>query len=390
MRNAATPPLRVRMEQTTRLDDLLALGTGDLSLTRALVSLGAIRRNAQALHAKAQGADLMAVVKADAYGHGAARVSRALQEDGVGAFAVATAAEGVRLRAAGIRGRILVFGPPLAEWLPAFRTHRLEATVVSLDAARMMAAHAEPRETLRVHLKVDTGMHRYGVSPEQAAEAVAALHAPGLELAGVMTHYATADEPDNSYTSDQAQRFAWVRSLIPDVPSHAQNSDALIRGHGSVDGAQWVRTGVALYGLLSREEQATVGVEEAMRFSTRVTQVRDLAAGEGVSYTLSWRASEPTRLATIGAGYADGVPRLLTNRGEIGLSGMRVPIRGNVCMDAFIVEVGLDSDVKEGDEAVLMGRGGPSAQEVAAWADTISYEVACRVGQRVARVWTER
>ncbi len=388
MRNAATPPERVR-PTTTRLDEVLALGTGDLSLTRALVSLGAIRRNARALHTKAHGADLMAVVKADAYGHGAARVSRALQEDGVGAFAVATAAEGVRLRAAGIEGRILVFGPPLAEWLPAFRTHRLEATVVSLQAALMMAAHAEPRETLRVHLKVDTGMHRYGVAPEQAAQAVAALHAPGIELAGIMTHYATADEPDGLYTGEQAERFAWVRSLIPDVPSHAQNSDALIRGHGSVGGAKWVRTGVALYGLLSRDDQQRVGVEEAMRFSTRVTQVRDLAQGEGVSYTLSWRASQPTRVATIGAGYADGVPRLLTNRGEIGLGGKRVPIRGNVCMDAFVVEVGLGSKVKENDEAILMGRGGPSAHEVAVWADTISYEVACRVGQRVARVWTD-
>ncbi len=389
MRNAATPPERVRLKQGTHLDDLLALGSGDLSLTRAVVSLGAICRNARALHAKAGGADLMAVVKADAYGHGAARVSRALQEDGVGAFAVATAAEGVRLRAAGIEGRILVFGPPLAEWLPAYRTHRLEATVVSLDAARMMATHAEPRETLRVHLKVDTGMHRYGVAPEQAAQAVAALHAPGLELAGVMTHYATADEPESVYTNEQAERFAWVRSLIPDVPAHAQNSDALIRGQGSAEGAQWVRTGVALYGLLSREEQTIFGVEEAMQFSTRVTQVRDLPAGEGVSYTLSWHSTVQTRIATIGAGYADGVPRLLTNRGEIGLSGRRVPIRGNVCMDAFIVEVGPTSDVKEGDEAILMGRGGPSAQEVAVWADTISYEIACRVGQRVARVWAE-
>lgn len=389
MRNAATPPERVRLKQATHLDDLLALGSGDLSLTRAVVSLGAICRNASALHAKAGGADLMAVVKADAYGHGAARVSRALQREGFGAFAVATAAEGVRLRAAGIEGRIVVFGPPLAEWLPAYRTHRLEATVVSLDAARMMATHAEPRETLRVHLKVDTGMHRYGVAPEQAAQAVAALHAPGLELAGVMTHYATADEPESVYTNEQAERFAWVRSLIPDVPAHAQNSDALIRGQGSAEGAQWVRTGVALYGLLSREDQTLFGVEEAMQFSTRVTQVRDLPAGEGVSYTLSWHSTVQTRIATIGAGYADGVPRLLTNRGEIGLSGRRVPIRGNVCMDAFIVEVGPTSDVKEGDEAILMGRGGPSAQEVAVWADTISYEIACRVGQRVARVWTE-
>ena len=331
----------------------------------------------------------MAVVKADAYGHGAARVSRALQEDGVRAFAVATAAEGVRLRAAGIEGRILVFGPPLAEWLPAFRTHRLEATVVSLESARMIAAHAEALETLRVHLKVDTGMHRYGVSPSQAPEAVAALHAPGLELAGVMTHYASADEPDGRYTSEQAARFAAVRALIPDVPAHAQNSDALMRGHGVARDATWVRTGVALYGLLSREDQQRIGVEEAMRFSTRVTQVRDLEQGEGVSYTLSWRTDKPTRVATIGAGYADGVPRLLTNRGEIGLAGGRVPIRGNVCMDALVVEVGPGSDVRGGDEAILMGPGGPSAHEVAVWAETISYEVACRVGQRVARVWTE-
>ena len=389
MRNAATSPLRARSTQTTRLDEMLALGTGDLSLTRALVSLGAIRRNAKVLRSRAGGAELMAVVKADAYGHGASRVARALQEDGVRAFAVATAAEGVRLRAAGIESRILVFGPPLGEWLPAFRTHRLEATVVSLEAARMMAAHAEPGETLCVHLKVDTGMHRYGISPEHASEAIAALHTPGIELAGVMTHYASADEPDGFYTSEQAERFAAVRTLIPDVPAHAQNSDALIRGHGGAHGAQWVRTGVALYGLLSREEQQRVGVEEAMRFSTRVTQMRDLSSGEGVSYTLSWRTDKPTRVATIGAGYADGVPRLLTNRGEIGLGGQRVPIRGNVCMDALVVEVGPDSAVREGDEAILMGPGGPSAHEVSVWAETISYEVACRVGQRVARVWTD-
>lgn len=373
-------------EAPTPLQDLLALGTGDLSLTRAYVSLGAIRSNARALRARAGGADLMAVVKADAYGHGASRVARALEADGVGAFAVATAAEGVRLRGAGVEARILVFGPPLAEWLAAYRTHRLEATCVSLEAARTLAAHAVAAEPLRVHLKVDTGMHRYGVAPHEASQALDLLGTAGVELAGLMTHYACADAPTAVSTDEQAARFASVRALAPDVPVHVQNSAALASGRGGVEGARWVRTGVALYGLLDRAEQDRLGVREAMRFTSRVTQVRPLGSGEGVSYGLTWRADCDTHVATIGAGYADGVPRLLSNRGHVGLNGSSVPIRGNVCMDALVVELGA-VPARTGDEVTLMGPGGPSAHAVAQWAETISYEVACRVGQRVARVW---
>ncbi len=360
-----------------------------LTVTVARIDLGAIRHNARLLARQAGASRLMAVVKADAYGHGAAPVSQMLERDGVRDFAVATVAEGVALRRAGVGGRILVFAPPQPAFLEAYAAHNLEASIPSLEGARMVRASGLP---LAVHLKVDTGMHRLGVAPAEVADAVALLDAPPLRLAALWTHYATADETGDTFADRQREKLLAARACAPHVPVHAANSASVITGHGTVEGADVVRCGVALYGLPAPEESRVGGesLRPAMQFVSQVVAVRRVAAGEGVSYGLAWRAPAPTWIATVGAGYADGVRRGLSERGEVGIGGRRYPIAGRVCMDAFMVAAGPADEpcpVAVGDEVVLWGPGGPSAAQVAGWLGTIPYEVACGVGARVPRLY---
>ncbi len=356
-----------------------------LSLTRAHVSLDALRHNARVLTRLAAPARLMAVVKADAYGHGAVPTARALAGMGVDAFAVATVPEAIALRQAGQEGRILVFAPPREETLPAYMNYTLDASVSSLEAAGVVAVSGLP---LPVHLKVDTGMHRLGIAPEDVAEALRLL-GPPLSLAALWTHYAMADAATDTFTAEQVARFQAARALAPDVPVHVSNSYSLLSGQGMMPGAAWVRCGVSLYGLME-EGNRQHGLQEAMQFTSRIVASRRVERGEGVSYGLTWRAPEPTWVATVGAGYADGVRRGLSNRGQVAVAGQRYPIVGNVCMDYFMIAAGpatAPSPVAVGDEVVLFGPGGPSATEVAAWLDTISYEIACGVSRRVPRVY---
>ena len=349
-----------------------------------------LRANARALAVTVAPARLMAVVKADAYGHGAAAVAPALEADGVSSFAVATTAEGIRLRAAGVRGDVLVFGAPFEADLAAARAHGLAVTASSVAAVERIAASARAGDPLRVHVKVDTGMHRLGLAPGEVATALDRLRAaPGVVLDGLWTHYATAD----AHADAQAARLGAFDGLAPDVPRHALASGPLVAGHGGIGPASFVRTGILLYGLAPDGDPATAtaaGVRPAMRLVARVAQVRTVAAGESVSYGRTWTARQPTRIATVAAGYADGLPRLTSNRGAMGVGGRLYPIAGVVCMDMTMLELGAPGGpgdaVREGDEAVVFGPVGPAAEDVARWAETIPYEVVCRVSARVPRV----
>lgn len=330
----------------------------------------------------------MAVVKADAYGHGAVAVARALEQEGVEAFAVATMPEALALREAGLQGQILVFAVPQPAFLDAYVRYDLDVSVPTVEAARLVAESGLP---LRVHLKIDTGMHRLGIPPEAAPDVIPSLQQSKAQLATLWTHFAMADPAEGAFTAAQVERFRAVRALAPEVPVHLANSYALLSGQGMVEDAAFVRGGVAVYGLLDAETRRTHDLREAMCFETRIVALQTVGAGEGVSYSWTWRAPEPTHVATIAAGYADGVRRALSNRGEVGIAGRRYPIVGNVCMDACLVALGPASEpcpVAIGETVVLFGPGGPSAFEVAQTLGTIAYEVACGVGSRVPRIYS--
>ena len=363
---------------------------------RAETDLDAVRHNVRWLRERADGDGVVAVVKANAYGHGAVPVTRALQGEGVERFAVATLAEAVELREAGVDGRVLVFAAPLDGHLPAYERYGLEATVSSTEVARAVAG----RGGVAVHVKVDTGMHRLGVAPEDGAATVRALQAAGVRVEAVWTHLATADGDDAGFALEQVRRFDGVlRDLGADAPPlvHVRNGPAVVRLPPLTSRPALVRLGGVLYGLASDPAMLPDmgapgggGLRPALRLVARVVHVQTVAAGESVSYGRTWTARRPTRVATLAAGYADGVPRALSNRGEVGIDERRYPVAGRVCMDMMLVDLGAPDGpgaaVGRGDEAVLFGRGGPTAEEAAAAAGTISYELTCGVAGRVARV----
>lgn len=334
----------------------------------------------------------MAVVKADAYGHGAARVARALAGAGVRWFGVATVAEGVALREAGIEGRIVVFASPLPEHLGLHARHDLELTVTSSEIADAVIRRAGGGDRYRLHVKVDTGMGRIGLPPGDVASVFAGLErASNVEIAGLWTHLATADAHDLSFALEQLERFAAAVREVGDAAEriHVANSAAALRLPDALAFERSLaRIGIGLYGYTSVEGLAKAhGLRPVMRLSATVTQVKRVAAGATISYGRTWKAARSTRIATVGAGYADGYHRLLSNRAGVGIGGRRYPVAGTICMDMFMVDVGEGAEVAVGDEVVLFGDGGPDACEVAAWAETIPYEVLTSVSSRVPRTY---
>ncbi len=376
--------------------------TADISsrATRVVaeVDLNRLRQNARALQRRAGHADLMAVVKANAYGHGAPDVARALHEVGVHHFAVARVPEALQLRQAGLRDHILVLGAPLVEDLPLYADHDLGVTISSPTVARAVTEIARPARPVRAHVKVDTGMGRIGVTPGEAPPIIQRLaDAPGVTLAGVWTHFAVAHDPEDPFTRDQFDAFREVVESVQERTGverlHIANSSALFMFAESVEAFEpaLVRVGLTLYGLGSRPEMLRdAGLHPVMRLLSQVTHIKTVDAGTSISYGRRWTADRTTRIATIGAGYGDGFRRLLSNRGEVGIGGRRYPVVGTVCMDMFMVDLGPPgtppSDaVSVGDSVTLMGRGGPSAAELATWARTIPYEICCGISARVPR-----
>ena len=369
----------------------------EASPLRAETDLDAIRHNVRVLSALAAPAALLGVVKADAYGHGAVPVARTLLEEGVERLAVATVGEAAELRAAGVEAPILVFAAPLADALPAYARLGLGVTVSSPEVAEAVVQAAQDHGPLAAHVKVDTGMHRLGLAPEAAAETLRALaEAPGVELESLWTHLATADG-DLGFTRRQLGRFdALVAELGPLAPPllHVANGPMLLRLPDlAARPGTLVRTGGVLYGLASSRAMApdveAAGLRPAMRLSTRVVHLQTVAAGESVSYGRSWVAPEARRIATLAGGYADGIPRALSNSGRVGIGGALYPIAGRVCMDMLMVDLGppeaSGGDVRIGDEAVLFGPGGPPILDQAEAADTMPYELTCGLSQRVLR-----
>ena len=356
----------------------------------AETDLAAVRHNLRQLAARLGGAEhVMGVVKADAYGHGAVPVARVLVEEGVGVLAVATVPEAAELRDAGVGARVLVLAAPLPESLPAYERLGLEAVVSSAEVADAVVQTAP---AVPVHVKVDTGMHRIGLAPADAPRVVRQLAAAGVPVVALWTHLATADAAQPGFALEQVRRFdAVVQALGADAPPvvHLANGPAHVRLPPLTSRPALTRLGGVLYGLDSDPSMAdaTAHLRPALRLVARVVHLQTVAPGESVSYGRTWTAERPTRVATLAVGYADGLPRALSNRGEVGIGGVRFPIVGRVCMDMTMVSLGApgQATVAVGDPAVVFGPGGPSAEEVAEAAGTISYEVTTRVARRVPR-----
>jgi alanine racemase len=348
------------------------------SRTWAEVDLGAVRHNVRTLRRRARDSHLMAVVKADAYGHGSVEVARACVGAGADSLAVVTVEEGAELRRAGLDVPILVFTDLLPDRLPLAREHRLLVTAHSIPSARNIAAH----RGLEAHLKVNTGMNRWGVEPHEVGEARKIL---GSKLTGVYTHFASADS-DAGATRHQIECFESVLAAqsFGGILVHAANSAATLWHPESH--YDCVRPGVALYGLHPAGDEGDPAAEDlrpAMVLKSYVAGVRRLARGEGVSYGLTFLAEAPMFAATVPVGYAEGYRRALSGRAEALIRGLRRPLLGRVTMDACVF--GVDEEVEVGDEVVLLGGQGEgriSAEELGLRAGTINYEITTGINSR--------
>jgi alanine racemase len=368
--------------------------------TVAEVDLDAIRHNVALLRRIASPAALCAVVKANGYGHGALESAVAALEGGATSLAVALVEEGIALRDEGITARIIVLSEPPIDALEAALEHNLEPAVYTFDGiqeALRVVLRAPGAPVWPMHLKVDTGMHRVGCTPEEALGLARAINRrPELVLGSVWTHGAVEDEPDNDFTRQQLAVFDEVVRLIGAenimVPfTHVANSAGAIAHPASRH--DLVRCGIAIYGLAPSPEVAALvpepGLRPAMRLRSVVSFVKVVAAGEGVSYGLRHTFDAEAVVATVPIGYADGVPRNLgLAGGEVLIGGRRRPIVGVVTMDQLMVEC--DASVQIGDEVVLIGEQDGEQVTATEWADrlgTISYEILCGISARVPRVY---
>ena len=371
--------------------------------TVAHVDLAALQANFRAIRTflstggtGAAAPGIIAVVKANAYGHGSQRVALALEEAGATMLAVADIEEAIVLRRGGVRVPILIFGALSVSDLEGLFEFSLTPTISTPSAARaVQAAAARQKTTLAYHLKIDTGMNRLGFRHDNVGRTLPELLAsPNLRLDAVYTHFASADVPESTLLDEQRVRYERVLTEIARMGGrprlrHAANSAALLR-----DARVWydtVRPGLLLYGIVPPPLASTIALQPVMSLTSRVVAVKGLRPGEGTGYGWRFRADEPRTIAVVPAGYADGVDTRMSGRGSVLIRGRRVPIVGAVSMDMITVDVtGLDL-VEPGDEVVILGRQGDEtwqqidAREVAAAIGTIPWEIVCRLGSRVER-----
>ncbi|MEM7434863.1 MAG: alanine racemase [Myxococcota bacterium] len=361
--------------------------------TRAEIRLDAIARNLRVVREAVGGAKVLAVVKADAYGHGIVPVARKLQAERVDGFGVALAEEGLELRESGIDRAILVLNGIHGGAHSDVVAAGLTPVLYELDEAAAFEAACGDRH-VDVHLKVDTGMGRLGVPFDVLTEFLAGLRAyPSIRIVGLMTHLSTADA-DPEFVATQLDAFERADGLVrryghEPVVRHAANSPGLFR-HPEAR-YDWVRPGLALYGYPGAES-VSAPLEPAMRWRTEVIRLRNLKPGETAGYGRTFVATRQTRLATIPLGYGDGLMRSASNRAEVLVRGRRCPVVGNVSMDLTTVDVSAVPDVALGDEILLLGSQGPEsldARDLARTTGTIPYEVLTNVSRRVPRVYLD-
>ena len=365
----------------------------------AKVDLDAIASNMKAMKALLpEQTGMLGVVKADAYGHGAVPVARAI-EPYVSGFAAATAEEAVQLRKAGLKGLILVLGVPFPEDFEDLIRWEIRPAVFEWEQAEALSRLALLcHKVLPIHLAVDTGMSRIGMKPgEEALELVKRVSClKGIRIEGIFTHFSRADEKDLSCTEEQLKAFeAFDRQLREQgirIPlRHCSNSAAIVGGLSS-NQLELCRAGIALYGLYPSGEvrKDLAALTPALELISCVSCLRDIGPGTAVSYGGTFVADRPMRIATIPVGYGDGYPRSLSGKGAVLIHGQRAPILGRICMDQFMVDVSHIPDVRNFDEAVLLGfQGGEhiSAEEIAEVSGGFHYEILCGLNKRIPRVY---
>lgn len=381
------------------------------SLVRAEIDAAALRANAAALAADIGPARLKCVVKANAYGHGVDLVAPILHAAGHREFCVATLDEAMILRSLlGEDATIMawLYGPQTDLDAPLNAGIELGvSTAGALD--RILTTAARTGVPARIHLKIDSGLGRNGLAPDDVATVLSTLkecageERPRVIVAGIMSHFAVADEPERPETAQQQEVFETARRELTalldsaggrlgearDLDVHIANSPAALTLR-PVPGTS-ARVGLALYGLspLADSQPADLGLVPVMRLVSEVVNLKDIPAGHGASYGLTYTAEADTRFALVPGGYADGIPRSASNRAEVAIRGRRHPVVGRVAMDQMIVDIG-DAEAVIGDEVVIVGPDGPSAAEWGEWADTINYEIVTRISARVDRVEARR
>ncbi|MFC5569163.1 alanine racemase [Lysobacter yangpyeongensis] len=365
--------------------------------TRIRVDLANLAFNLRSIRAHV-GVPVMAIVKANAYGHGLVPVALHLQAQGVEQLGVAFVEEGIALRQAGVNVPILVLGGIFGPQVAQFITHDLEITVSSLDKLRQVeAAAGQLGRKAVIHLKIDTGMERIGVhSYSSRAFIEAAVASPWCELKGIYSHLACADDPASAMTQQQLERFLEACGHIERIGApmplrHLANSGGVLHFPGTW--LDMVRPGILLYGVQpDPASQCTVDVRPVMSLASQVVYFKVVKAGNPVSYGATWTPERDTRVVTVPIGYGDGYPRALSSRGSVLIRGRRYPIVGRVCMDQFMVDIGQDSAWNE-DEVVLIGAQGTeriTAEELAQRAGTIPYEILVGLNERIPREYHGR
>ncbi len=346
------------------------------------------------------GTKLMGVVKADAYGHGVYTVSKTLLESGADSLAVAFIDEAVQLRKYGIDAPVLILGNSAESSVDDLMEYDITPSVFTMEFARLLSEKAcRFGKTIKVHVKVDTGMGRIGfvygddkAQCEKTVECIKEIYGlPGIELEGLFTHFATADEEDEAYVNTQFKRFMELCHRLEemgiDIPvKHTANSAAQIRfPQMQLD---MVRAGIILYGMYPSEENFYQGLDlrPAMTFKTRVTCIKEMEKNSGISYGRTYVTASKKKIATIAIGYADGYSRLLSDKARVQLGGKTVRQVGRICMDQCMIDVTNVNNINIGDEVTLFG-GDIPVEDIAAKMGTINYEVVCMVGNRIPRVY---
>jgi alanine racemase len=361
----------------------------EVDLDRFAANLRAIRGHL------GEGREVLLVAKADAYGHGAREMAVAAEAQGVAQLGVATLHEGLQLRLAGCMLPIVCLSPLLEAEIDEAVAHGIDATVADLAFARALSSAAQrSRKPVRFHVEIDTGMGRIGVREEAAEAFVAEVSTlPGLRFASVYTHFPDADAEDLSFALGQVERFRAIverlssRGLRP-ARVHASNSAGTVNlPEGRFD---LVRVGLIAYGVHPPHDAANLPLLPVMSLRSRLVQVRDLPAGTPISYGRSFVTSRPSRIGVVPIGYGHGYSWLLSNRGHMLVRGRRAPIVGRVTMDLTMLDLTDVPGVEVGDEVVLFGEQDGAVlavEEVAAWSETLVYEVMCTIGKRVARLY---
>lgn len=369
--------------------------------TWAEVDLDAIAHNIKEIRKITNpNAQIMAVVKADAYGHGFLEVTKTLLENGADRLAVAVLQEGKQLRSRGVKVPILILGASSEESVEDLINFDITPSVFAFDFAKALSYEAERKEKVtKIHIKIDTGMSRIGFlagenNEEIVEEILKISKLPYIEIEGIFSHFATSDEYDKTYTLLQYDRFMDVCNKLEEKGLHipirhiCNSAGIMMYPEMHLD---MVRPGVILYGMYPSDEvdKSRLDLIPAMTLKSTITHIKEVEADRGVSYGKEYITDKRTKIATVPIGYADGYLRKLAKEGKMIVRGMKVPVIGRICMDQCMIDVTNVHNIDKGDEVIIFGREGVTVDDLAHWLDTINYEVSCVIGRRIPRIYTK-